>query len=237
MRQRLTGRGGLAWVLAIGMVVAAGPARAAVVQFYGIDPGVGPGGANPNSAAAAASFDAAVAATDLITWEDAALPSGVTATPYNMGVDLPSGRINGPQDTVLGYNTTAGGTWFYRIVPTFGIPTAGVQFSFATPINAFGAYYTGIQPGFGTLHVLFDDGTSQDLAVPGDDAGGVAFHGFTTTGAGISLVDVRVVNPNPGLRDMVGIDDIRVRSVPEPGTLGALAMGLAALVAKRRRRR
>ena len=66
-------------VLAIGIVlVFAIQASATPITFYGLDNGVGPGGARPNSDAAAASFALATGPTSLINFESA--PVGDFAT-------------------------------------------------------------------------------------------------------------------------------------------------------------
>ena len=55
-----------------------------------------------------------------------------------------------------------------------------MTFAFSTPIQAFGAYISGMQLAGQT--VTFSDGSSQSIPVPFSDNGGIAFVGFTDAG-------------------------------------------------------
>src|SRR4029077_1230099 len=82
-----------------------------------------------------------------------------------------------------GYNTTSGGANFVEMVG------GTVTFSFATPIQAFGAYFSGIQTNFFTDTITFSDGTSQTILIPGagtsSSVGALDFVGFTDVGKSI----------------------------------------------------
>ena len=195
------------------------PLTAQVTTFYGIDPGVGPGQAAPNSIAAATAFANGVGVagftTHLIDFEG--LPTGsftsldagggVTITLTNN--DSGAGILNTSGSAVLGYNTTPGGAKYLRVVPIFGTPTAIATFSFATPIQAFGANITGLETFSGVLHVIFMDGTNQDLPVAGSNGGGRLFFGFSDPGlVAISSVVLELEGVTSSLRDVFAVDDV-----------------------------
>ena len=219
--------------------VSAPNARANIVIFSGGDAGANSTDPRPISNATAAAFDAATGPNSLITFESAPLGSftNLTVAP---GVTINGSDISGNPQTILnapfatpdslfGYNTTAGGSHF---VSLFG---GTLTFSFATPIDAFGGYFTGVQNGGETI--TFSDGSSQSiplLALGGE--GGVQFLGFTDFGKSIASVTINV----PG--DIIGVDDVRyltapLSPVPEPSTWGLLATVFVGIVLSLRQRR
>jgi len=215
---------------ALPLFLFAGSASAAIVTYTGFDPGVAAGGARPNSDAARAAFVGAITPTGTITFEGLALGNfgalgvapGVTAT--LAGQDVGVAGIRNSPDTVLGYNTTAGGSQFLRMSPLFNDGPTSVTFSFATPISAFGAYLTGTEVNFpGAISVLFNDGSNQILNVTKNANGGVQFFGFTDDALLISSVQF-LEGPAAGTRDIWGIDDVTFAAVPEPSTYVAGAL-------------
>jgi hypothetical protein len=118
-------------------------------------------------------------------------------------------------------------------------------FSFATPIQSFGAYFSGIQTNFFQDTVTFSDGTSHTLDIPGTgttrSVGALSFVGFTDAGSSISSVSINAGN-QAGFDD-IGVDDVRfqatasVTSTPEPGSITLLVMGCGFCVALGYRRR
>jgi hypothetical protein len=220
-----------------------------MTTYSGADYGVGPGGLRPNSDAAAAAFAAAAGSlgpVSLVDFEN--LPLGYNQTFEAApgihialtdldGADTDCGVVAGA-DVTKGYNTTLGvgkGGQFLGVVPFFGIGTTEVGFTFDSPIQAWGAYLTGVGTANGNLHVSFNDGSSQDLAVVGSPDGGVQFFGFILAGNAISSVQLLQNGVVGNTRDMYGVDDIRVVSVPEPATLAVLALGGVGMLARRRR--
>jgi hypothetical protein len=206
-------------------------ANAAIVTFTGLDPVANSTDPRPNSNLAAAAFDAAAGALgpeSTITFEG--LPLGA----FTNLLVTPGVNVGGPfvsirdtplclPDRLCGYNTTAAGDQFLSM---FG-QTA--TFTFATPISAFGFYYSGVQE---PETIQFSDGTPQLLTMPFPSTdGGVEFFGVTDAGKQISSFTVNA------LTDIVGIDDVRFvgsRSIPEPATLALLGLSVAALGFSRR---
>jgi hypothetical protein len=225
-------------------------AQASLVTFNGTDVGVGPGGATPNASAAAASFDtaaAAIAAEGIITFESA--PVGTfTSLSVAPGVTVSGSAYNGAQQSINnspdlpgfpaldGFNTTTGGSNYLEMLG--GTAT----FTFATPTQYFGAYFTGVQSTFITSTITFSDGTSQSVNITNPDpaAGGVTFTGFTDAGKSISSITINAGVGSPA--DFIGVDDVRYQTasaaVPEPATVatGALAvLGFGLVIWKQRK--
>jgi hypothetical protein len=224
------------------IALSASAANAVVVTFGATDPGANSTDPHPNSNAEAAVFDTAASALgteNLITFESApvgpfsslTVAPGVTLT----GTDYTGANQsirNSPIDTpdaLFGYNTTVGGTNFLYVNAGF------VTFTFATPIQAWGAYITGLQLDGETVN--FSDGSSQSLAIPnpGVGIGGAEFFGFTDAGKMISSIEVDTRNPSNTLGDFIGIDDVRYVSsssapiIPEASTWAMMLLGFAGL--------
>ncbi len=145
----------------------------AQVAYTATDSAAGPASPRPLSDAKAAQFDAAASLlgpVNLITFEGVALgnisnttiASGVTINGVNNS-NLPltiNNTPNFPSNPELdGYNTTLGGAKYVEM-------TGGaLTFTFASPIQAFGAYITGPQPFFFIDTITFNDGTSQSITL------------------------------------------------------------------------
>jgi hypothetical protein len=192
-------------------------------QFSGSDPGAGSSGPRPNSDRAAAAFDDAsrkLGSVNIITFETA--PNG----PFNSlevargvsvsqkGTTTEGGIVNGcflscSDDVRRGYNVTPGGKQYLGIPLVFEVGTATIDFSFATPIQSFGAYVIGLGTANGDLFIEFNDGKPRLIAVKGDARGGSQFVGFTSPGAAIGQVRLVLRNVAGGSRDNFSLDDIR----------------------------
>jgi PEP-CTERM motif. len=247
--------------LALGalLIIGAPAAHAAIDLYTGNDLGAGASDPRPNSDAAAAAFDAAVAALTgtapgVVTFENVAIGSltgntsatvgaGITATVLNNGGD--GVRLTSGGSGSTGYNVTPGGNQFLDLRGSSGANPYGVSFAFADPVQAFGFYLVGLSdtPASPLTVSFVAEGTSQSFTLTGVNNNGVQFFGFTAGGE--SITEIRIERA-AGSGDFIGLDDVRfgyrfqAAAVPEPGTFALAAPGLLALVGvgmRARRRR
>lgn len=212
-------------------------AFAGIVTFTGADLGVLPGSpSGPNSTLAATAFDTAAALignVSLITFESA--PVGAfTSLTVAPGVTISGSDHLGDNQAISntfdasfpsldGYNTTPGGSNFAEMLG------GSLVFTFATPVQFFGAYLSGVQDFLQDTYT-FSDGTSQTINVPetgtSGSVGELVFVGFTDVGKSISSV---TVNAGTNAWDAIGVDDVRYQSapnaVPEPASMAPLLTG------------
>jgi hypothetical protein len=167
-----------------------------------------------NSVAAETAFSAAVAGQSVITFE--------TGTPA--GVSISGGSItnNSVCGSNCGFDTTAGGQYFYLL--NGGTAT----FTFTNAIDAFETYVTGLQTNLVPQETLtFSDGSIETINAPNAANGGGAFIGFTDFSKSIVSVSY-----NAG-QDKVSLDDVRyapaAAAVPEPVSIPLFGTGLPAL--------
>jgi hypothetical protein len=237
------------WPAAILLLAAPLPAWAGLTTFVGEDIMATTGDAHPNSANAAAAFDAAVPGASLVTFESAPVGSfsSLTIAP---GVALTGADVNGLDQSIRntsnfpsgptldGYNTTASGANFAEI------QGGTLTFTFSTPVDAFGAYFSGIQTFFFPDVITFSDGTSQSLLIPGvgtsGSVGALAFAGFTDPGKQISSITINTGSQDAGWDD-IGVDDVRFASAgsgtPEPAAWALMLLGFGGIGAAIRGRR
>ena len=232
-------------------------ASASVITFVGQDNIATTTSAHPNSAAAAASFATAAAGigtVSTITFESAPIGtfSSLTAAP---GVTVTGSDVNATNQSIRntsnfpiaptldGFNTTPGGANFLEM------QGGTVTFTFATPTQFFGAYFSGIQSAvFFADTVTFSDGTSESISIPGvgttSSIGALDFVGFTDAGKSISSITINAGipgNASAGFDD-IGIDDVSYQSVPvnpavpEPDSIALMLTGCLGLAAGIRRR-
>ena len=215
--------------LAAGLACAVS-AHAGVVAFVGADDGVSSRAQMTNAVAASNAFDAAAGATTLVDFESGLHP-GVS---FSAGDITDTSFCNSP---VCGINTTVGGANFLSLLG------GSITFTFASVIDAFGIFVTGLQTDTVLGQTLtFDDGSSQTILTPSSVGGGGAFLGFTDFGKRVRSVTYVAEHPIEGgsRGDVVGFDDLRFSTVagaPEPATWAMLLIGFGGLGAMARRRR
>jgi hypothetical protein len=213
------------------LVIAAGSAQAQSI-FLASDTGAGPSDPRPLSNAKAAQFDAAAllfGPETVVNFESAPLGvfSSLTVAPgvtvsgadyYGTPLTINNAPSYLPNPAVGGFNTTAGGSNYLYL--RGGTAT----FTFAAPVQSFGAYFTGIQPFFFKGSVRFNDGTSQSIGLTADDlfSGSVSFAGFTDAGKSVSQVSIDM-GSQPGGGDFVGIDDVRFSGAVQGGEIRPFA--------------
>ena len=140
--------------------------------------------------------------------------------------------------SVDGFNTTPGGAYF---VEGQG---GTLTFSFANPIQSFGAYLSGVQTNFFPDSLVFSDGSIQLISLVGtgtsNNVGELAFIGFTDPGQAITSVTIIAGATGLG-EDYIGVDDVRFQltpsAVPEPATWVMMLLGFGGLGAAMRSRR
>lgn len=189
-------------LLGVPILLSAALAHAGVNVYSGNNAGAGSTSPRPNSANAAARFDAAarlLGAASIVTFEAAPLGSFdkplLVAPGVTVGVGASIRNTPDTPEAAYGYNATPAGTRWLSL-------TGGsLTFTFSRPTKAFGAYFSGIQAGGETI--TFNDGSLQSVSLPNlGERGGIAFVGFTDTIA-VSSITIHA----PG--DLIGIDDIR----------------------------
>jgi len=214
------------------LAVAASSAHAQITAYSGEDVGASPPGPYPNSNAAAATFDAAATLfgpETIITFEPPTPLGAFSSLSFAPGVTLTGSNISAGEQTIIntplgtpvsvfGFNTTPGGSQWLSL---FG---GSATFNFATPVNYFGAYLTGVQLG-GEAFQFTDSGGSESVAIP-NPGSGAEFVGFTDTNS-FSSVTINVGG------DIVGVDDVRVEgpaisssTTPEPSSLAMFAISV-----------
>jgi hypothetical protein len=216
-------------------------ASAAVVIYSGYDSAATGPSDKPNSDAARARFLKAISGLpDVFTNAFETGATGLVATSYDLGAGAtlastsPSGHPLTIRTTpacgfnICGGNTTTGGANFAYMM------SGEVVFDFAQPIQAFGAFFNGVQ--FSNLKLAFNDGSVQYVPVPGQL--GAAFVGFTDFDHDIT--QIRFSAP----QDFVAIDDVTFAwnttsgAVPEPAVwalmIGGFGLAGSALRARRR---
>ncbi len=248
---------------AFGLLFCSLPAAYAGPTIYsGGDPDATPGDPHPNTDDARSRFDAAASTFGTLTQLDfESVPlSQYTFTTRGVdvvGVNNDSGITDDSAgDSIIGFNTTPGGSQFLQFLSTdiFAAVTETFSFTNGAPITAFGATFTGVGTSSGITQITFRDGTMRTEVVPGSASGGVLFFGFTDSlGNPIQSVTVGVF-PDPtstnATKDVIGLDDVLLYNgtpsgptlpapVPEASSGLGLGFGLILLggLALRTRRR
>src|SRR5262249_30658311 len=159
----------------LGVGLGSAPAQAITI-YTGFDVGANSTDPRPNSNASASDFDTAAGGLGSITLVNfEAAPVG----PFASLTIAPGATISGATQSVrnspsgtpdrqFGYNTTLGGSRFVEL------DRESLFFTFTQPVQAFGAYFAGMQVAGETI--TFSDGSFQSIPLPNPgDFGGVAF--------------------------------------------------------------
>lgn len=204
-------------------------ANAAPITYIASDNNVSSLAGMVNSQAEASNFLSVAGALNVYDFESP-VPSNLTIT----GGSTVNASSCGP---LCGFNTTVGGAFFRELVG------GSVAFSFTNPVDAFGFYVNGLQTDLVPQQTIeYVDGSSvtQIINFPTAINGGGAFVGFIDFGQLISSVTFNATN------DILGFDDLRFGrsennpgdpvSVPEPGSIALLGVGLLGIGIARKRR-
>lgn len=241
----------------IGVVLACTGACFGTVTYYtAVDLGTGTG-AFPNSSAEQATFLAAITGqpTFNITFEGLTQSNAATqvidGVTFTCGTCSTSSPPNGPGVTSVdgfptfdGFNTTSGGSQFYRSEAHNFSGTNTLTLTFSQPTTFFGAYFTGVENACGTTAITFNDGAAETSSLADSTSGGTCsggnagtqFWGFRTTGSAVSSITFTTTNTSSN-RDLWGIDDIATFGTPEPSAAFLTAVGLGGLFVLRLRRK
>ncbi len=212
--------------------------RADLVVYSASDSGAGSTDQRPNSDAKAQVFSQVASSLGPVTvYTFGAAPLGeFSSLSLNPGLTITAPSATeanrpiitadslGTPDSAYGYDTTEGGRKFLTL------QGSEVVLTFSRPIQAFRAYFTGVQ--FSGETIFFSDGSQQVVPIDNPRTG-ITFLGFTDVGKSITSLTIHAGN------DIIGIDDIRIvpAAVPEPASATLAASSLLVVVAVRRRRR
>jgi hypothetical protein len=125
---------------------------------------------------------------------------------------------NDPSDpSVDGFSTIPGGQYIED-------QAGNLTFTFATPVQFFGVYLTGLQIYFAQDTITFNDGSSETIDAlesgTSGSVGAVNFLGFTDAGKSISSITITSDTGGVGT-DYIGVDNIMYQTaVPEPASIG-----------------
>lgn len=142
-------------------------------------------------------------------------------------------------DVILGFNTTPGGRKHYRLDSEDNTNAVVMTFNFADPINSFGAWFTGVGTAAGIAEIEWTNSVGVQKIVLGELSGGsVQFCGFVDLNESFTQVRVQLLPESGGILDEFGVDDVgysNCNPVPEPASISAIVIGLAALARRKRR--
>lgn len=149
--------------------------------------------------------------------------------------DTPIGVQVAPDtpDTGFGAHAVGDGS-HYLSVYLAGQPQGPVTFQLEAPATAFGLYLVDVGETSGQIIFRTNagafSGTGLTVEATPQPNGGVRFLGFTQTQA-----FTRVTLTVTGIDEAYGVDQVYVSAVPEPASALLLGLGLAGLLAARRK--
>jgi hypothetical protein len=113
------------------------------------------------------------------------------------------------------------------ILSAFTRTDAGLVFTFATPITAWGADFGGLQNG--QLRSVIN--VAGETLTPPIGENGLSFYGFTS-----SVAFTTVTFTSSGVQDGFAIDNVSFNAVPEPSSWALMIIGFGMVGATLRRR-
>jgi hypothetical protein len=147
--------------------------------------------------------------------------------------DANGADISSYDAVAYGY-ATPGSANFLQEASLVSGSTNYINFMFASPVDAFGAYFSGCQSQASTETIYYNDGATSVLTIPAaNTVGGLAFAGFTYAGESITSVQIKEVNAANTI-DHFGVSGIEIANVvvtPEPSSIVTLIIGAALLIA------
>lgn len=166
--------------------------------------------------------------------------TGDTNQNQYVGFNVAANQPNFPTyDPSLPSSTT---NQFLRVVPLITAttpPPTDVTFHFSQNIYSFGVAITGLGgsiPSKLTLGYTTNGVAQTPITIAGDSRGGLIFFGISGLGPSNDFTFQLSGATSSGLRDIIGLDNVRWSVVPEPtsGVLMVLGLGLFLLLARRR---
>jgi hypothetical protein len=242
------------FVLALATV--ASSSFGATFFFFGVDPNTSIGDQFPVSAQSQrgwAAIAGSMSSISALTYERDPIGAGVT--PYNPlpGVTISMTNVGGlsgvsaTDQHELGWNVTPLGSKHLRFAPEFNANNAVISFRFTSLVNSFSTMYMGAQNNFPGEFTMagFRNGNqlwsmSQSKPTPNDQLTSHSHNGFATDESALFFDEVRFISSGDRTNgsDHVGLDDTMFtycNPVPEPATMAALGLGIAALLRRKRK--
>jgi hypothetical protein len=224
---------------------AAGPAKADLTVYFGIDEGNGGPPTTPNlSLSARNAFISALSGVGVENFESQSTGSfpttlsfsGTAVTASASTADSANNYVN--TGTPNGTFATSGTHFLFN--PGSGV-AVNDSLTFSSAVTGFGMYVTDLSDGTSPVDQIqykltFADNTTQTVTTsvgPSNLNANVLFFGVVVTNPFQSIKSIQILNTQPGSDDSLGIDDMTIGqeqsplAAPEPSTF--VSAGIAGL--------